>query len=166
MAEKKSIKVTVVGKELMIKGYETEEYMVRVASYINNMRDNYEKIGDFHHTSNDNKYRMLMLNLADDFFKEKQHAEELDSNLKDKINELDEMKHELVNKEVMLDNLRKELEQAQKDNREQEKQLFELQTTMKSMQKELDRYEEAAASGPNGSGDHGKVIDMKGKTRH
>ncbi len=142
MAEKHSIKVMVVGKELVVKGYETEEYMMRVASYINNMTDGVDKIADFRHLDPEIKFRMLMLNLANDYFKEKQHTEDADRNMKEKLNELDEVKHELVNKGVIVDDLKTKLAAQDNQMRNQEKTIFELQTEIKSLKKEIERMRE------------------------
>ena len=43
MAEKKVIKVLIGGKVMTMSGYESEEYMQRVASYINSKIEEYDR---------------------------------------------------------------------------------------------------------------------------
>jgi len=130
MAEKKVIKVLIAGKVMTMSGYESEEYMQKVAGYINSKIEEYEKMDFFRHASSDIKHRMLELNFADNYFKEKEHSEELESNLKEKINELDEMKHRCVNNEMKVETLQKEVEKLQKELRESEKAVATLTTTL------------------------------------
>ncbi len=137
MAEKKVIKVLIAGKVMTMSGYESEEYMQQVANYINNKIDEYDKADSFRGASNDIRHRMLELNFADDYFKEKLKAQELSEHLKEKINELDEMKHECVNKEVRIENLQKELEKVQESLKASEKRIVELQTDLKAGERQL-----------------------------
>ena len=62
MAEKKVIKVLIAGKVMTMSGYESEEYMQKVAGYINSKIEEYEKMDFFRHASSDIKHRMLELN--------------------------------------------------------------------------------------------------------
>ena len=84
MAEKRVIKVLIAGKVMTMSGYESEEYMQKVAAYINSKIEEYEKTDAFRHASSDIRHRMLELNFADSYFKEKEHADELEQRLKDR----------------------------------------------------------------------------------
>ncbi|MCR4586433.1 MAG: cell division protein ZapA [Lachnospiraceae bacterium] len=137
MAEKKVIKVLIAGKVMTMSGYESEEYMQQVANYINNKIAEYDKADSFRLANEDVKHRILELNFADDYFKEKLKASELSDHLKEKINELEEMKHECVNRGVRIENLQKELEKLQGNLKESEKKIVELQSEVRSGEKQL-----------------------------
>jgi len=137
MAEKRVIKVLIAGKVMTMSGYESEEYMQKVAAYINSKIEEYEKADAFRRASADIRHRMLELNFADSYFKEKEHAEDLEQRLKDKINELDEMKHNYVNSQVMVDDQKKDVGSLEAKLRESEKSITRLQTTLSEREKTI-----------------------------
>ena len=137
MAEKRVIKVLIAGKVMTMSGYESEEYMQKVAAYINSKIEEYEKTDAFRHASADIRHRMLELNFADSYFKEKEHADDLEQRLKDKINELDEMKHNYVNSQVMVDDQKKDVGSLEAKLRESEKSVTRLQTTLQEREKTI-----------------------------
>ncbi|MBP5608006.1 MAG: cell division protein ZapA [Lachnospiraceae bacterium] len=137
MAEKRVIKVLIAGKVMTMSGYESEEYMQKVAAYINSKIEEYEKTDAFRHASSDIRHRMLELNFADSYFKEKEHSEDLEQRLKDKINELDEMKHNYVNSQVMVDDQKKDVDSLEAKLRESEKSVTRLQTTLQEREKTI-----------------------------
>jgi cell division protein ZapA len=139
MAEKRVIKVLIAGKVMTMSGYESEEYMQKVAAYINSKIEEYEKTDAFRHASSDIRHRMLELNFADSYFKEKEHAEELEQRLKDKIDELDEMKHNYVNSQVMVEDQKKDVGSLENKLRESEKLITELRTTLSEREKTIEQ---------------------------
>ncbi|MBR3524776.1 MAG: cell division protein ZapA [Lachnospiraceae bacterium] len=139
MADKKVIKVLIAGKVMTMSGYESEEYMQKVAAYINSKIEEYEKTDAFRHASSDIRHRMLELNFADSYFKEKEHAEELEQRLKDKIDELAEMKHNYVNSQVMVEDQKKDVGSLENKLRESEKLITELRTTLSEREKTIEQ---------------------------
>ncbi len=140
MAEKKVIKVLIGGKVMTMSGYESEEYMQRVASYINSKIEEYEKTDTFRKSSSDIKHRMLELNFADNYFKEKMHVEELEQNLKEKLDQLDNSKHECAIRGVMIDDLKKDIENLKKEQHENEKTILKLQMELKDRDRQLEEH--------------------------
>ena len=98
MATKSSTVVVIDKKEYNLSGFEEEEYLQRVAAYINqkitemNQQDSYKRIPQ------DMKNLMLNLNLADDYFKAKEQAGSTGS----KFSDLEKEKHELTQKNERL----------------------------------------------------------------
>ncbi len=146
MAEKKVIKVLIGGKVMTMSGYESEEYMQRVASYINSKIEEYEKTDTFRKSSSDIKHRMLELNFADNYFKEKMHVEELEQNLKEKLDQLDNSKHECAIRGVMIDDLKKDIENLKKEQHENEKTILKLQMELKDRDRQLEEFKKTTDS--------------------
>ena len=134
MSEKKDIKVLIGGKVMTMSGYEREEYMQKVATYINNKIDEYDSMASFRGASQDIKHRLLEINIADDYFKARDRVKELEKEIKIKNNELDDIKHDSVNKAMMADEMKKKLEQAKAELQESEKKVIQLQTELKGRQ--------------------------------
>lgn len=108
MAGKSEIEVLIGGKVYYISGYESEEYLQKVASYINS------KIGDF---EGEDAYKrlnaqyqnlLLLLNMADDYFKAKSKIALLEEEVQSKDDDLCNIKHELISTQIKLDNAKNE----------------------------------------------------------
>lgn len=71
MSVKTDTEVIIGGKVFTLSGYESEEYLQRVASYINNKTAEYNKVESFKRQPVDTQSVLLQLNIADDYFKAK-----------------------------------------------------------------------------------------------
>ena len=66
MAVKTDTEVIIGGKVLTLSGYESEEYLQRVASYINNKLTEYSKLDGFTRQTPDRQNILMQLNIADE----------------------------------------------------------------------------------------------------
>ena len=73
MAVKTDTEVIIGGKVFTLSGYESEEYLQKVASYINNKISEYSKLDSFRRQPVDRQNVLLQLNIADDYFKARKH---------------------------------------------------------------------------------------------
>ena len=103
MASKNSVEVLIAGKIVRISGYESEEYLQRVASYLSHKTSELSGMKGYSHMSADLKGQLLSLNVADDYFKAKDKANELEEEVKSKDKEIYDLKHEIVELKVALD---------------------------------------------------------------
>ena len=110
MSAKTSAEVVIDGKVYTLSGYEGEEYLQKVAAYINNKIAEFEAMDDYRYIPLNMKGTLLQLNIADDYFKAKRQAEvfEEDSQLKDK--EMYDLKHDLIEAQIQVENLTAEKE--------------------------------------------------------
>mgnify|MGYP003295384385 CR=1 FL=1 len=131
MTQKTDVQVIIDGKVLTMSGYESEEYLQRVASYINNKIAEYNKIDAFRHSNKDIQHRLIEINIADDYFKAKEQAEKLEAELKVKQDELYDMKHDVINKDMMIKSTRESLKKAEDQIQESAKRIVQLETELK-----------------------------------
>ena len=118
MASKTDTEVIIGGKVFTLSGYESEEYLQKVASYINNKVNEYSKVDSFRRQPLDTQGVLLQLNIADDYFKAKKQIALLEEELQRKEKELYDLKHELISSQIKMENM-------EKDSREMEIQLRE-----------------------------------------
>ena len=114
MAGKTTVQVTIAGKTLTLGGYESAEYLNKVAAYINDKIEDFKKLEGYASQSRDVKEILLELNNADDFFKAKKQIEELEEEVETKEQDLYNLKHELVSAQIKLDNCEKQIRELQK----------------------------------------------------
>ena len=131
MSSKTDIEVIIGGKVFTLSGYESEEYLQKVASYINNKANEYAKLDGFRHQPLDTQSVLLQLNIADDYFKAKKQISVLEEELQAKEKELYDLKHELIATQIKLENCEKSLRDVKKTNNDQEKEIIRLETELK-----------------------------------
>ena len=128
MSSKNKTEVLIAGKIFTLSGYESEEYLQKVATYINNKIAEFKKLDGYNHQTKENKSILLELNIADDYFKAKKQGEMVEEELSEKDKELYDLKHELINAQIQLENQEKDLEASRKENTELQKEVVRLQT--------------------------------------
>lgn len=130
MAVKTDTEVIIGGKVLTLSGYESEEYLQRVASYINNKLTEYSKLDGFTRQPPDRQNILMQLNIADDYFKARKQIGLLEEELQGKEKELYDLKHELVASQIKLENTEKSLKSVQKELNESSKRIVRLETEL------------------------------------
>ncbi len=128
--------VIIGGKVLTMSGHESEEYMQKVASYINNKLNEYNKLDNFKRQPIDTQHILLEINIADDYFKARNKVELLEQDLKAKENELYDLKHELIATQIKLENTSKSLKEAQDEINENSESIIRMETELKEYRKE------------------------------
>lgn len=135
MAGKTDTEVIIGGKVFTLSGYESEEYLQKVASYINNKMNEYNKVDSFRRQPFERQSVLLQLNIADDYFKAKKQIEMLEEEIKSKEKELYDLKHELISTQIKLENLEKNNKNMQLELNENAKKIVRLETEIKDMNK-------------------------------
>lgn len=131
MAVKNTAQVIIGGKIITLGGYETEEYLQKVASYMNNKISELSAMPGYSRQPMETKHTLLSLNISDDYFKAKKQVEIFEQDLQQKDQEMYDLKHELVS-------LRMQIEEAQKQAQMALEQKKVLETRVAELEKELD----------------------------
>ena len=136
MATKNDTEVLIGGKVFTLSGYESEEYLQRIAAYINGKISEYSKIDSYSRQSIDVQNILLQLNIADDYFKVREKLEVLKSASEDKDKELYDVKHELITTQIKLKSLEESLQKLRDENNENQKKIVKLETELGLMSEE------------------------------
>ena len=118
MSAKTSAEVVIDGKVYTLSGYEGEEYLQKVAAYINGKISEFEEIEEYRHIPVTTKNTLIQLNIADDYFKAKAQVEKLERDLENKEKELYDLKHDLISNQVKTESAEENLKKLEKENRE------------------------------------------------
>ena len=128
MSAKNEAEVLIGGKVLTVSGYESQEYLQKVATYINNKLADFRKSDTFRRQSLELQNIMIELNIADDYFKAKMIADTLEGDLESKDKEIYDLKHDLVDNQIELDKQADEIKRLKKDIQEYQKTIIRLET--------------------------------------
>lgn len=130
MSAKNKAEVLIAGKIYTLSGYESEEYLQKVATYINNKLAEFKKLEGYNHLSKETKGILLDLNIADDYFKAKKQVELVEEELASKDKELYDLKHEVIGVQIRYETTEKDLERLQKESTEYQKKIVKLETEL------------------------------------
>jgi len=131
MAIKTDTEVIIGGKVYTLCGYESEEYLQKVASYINNKLSEVNNIDGFKRLSLDMQTVLTQINLADDYFKALKKVRTIEEDMEAKDKELYDLKHELVTNQIKMENLDKNLKACKEELAEKDKKIVQLETQLK-----------------------------------
>lgn len=118
MSAKTSADVLIGGKIFTLSGYESEAYLQKVATYINNKMNEFEEMEQFRHVPLEMKATLLELNIADDYIKAREQAEKLEQDMENKEKEIYDLKHDLIAAQIKMESNEKEISELEKENRE------------------------------------------------
>lgn len=127
--------VIINNKRYTLSGYESEEYLQKVASYINNKHNEIRNRDAYKFLDSELRNILIQINIADDYYKamDKVKENEADNELKSK--EIFDLKHELVSVQTKLDSAHKEIEDLKKKLNEAQTKIVRLETELNEADK-------------------------------
>lgn len=130
MSAKNETEVTIGGRTYTLSGYESEEYLQKVAAYINGKLSDFKKSDSYRRHTIDMQAVIIELNIADDYFKAKKTADGLEADMEAKDKEIYDLKHELISAQIKLDSLTQEIESLKSEIGENQKTIVRLETEL------------------------------------
>lgn len=130
MSSKNNTEVILGGKVFTLSGYESEEYLQKVASYINNKLAEYSKEDSFRRQNAEVRANLMYLNIADDYFKAKKLGDSLSEEIENKDKEIYDLKHELIAAQIKTDAAEKEITELKKEVAKYQKNIVQLETEL------------------------------------
>ena len=132
MSEKSSAEVIIGGKVYTLSGYEGEEYLQKVSTYLNHKIDECSSSEGYRKQSAETRSVLLALNIADDYFKARKQGGTLESDIEAKDKEMYDLKHELISVQIKLENADKALDKLKEENKELQMKIVQLETEIKN----------------------------------
>ena len=118
MSAKTRAEVVIDGKVYTLSGYEGEEYLQKVAAYINGKITEYDTLEDYRHLPLNMKSTLIQLNIADDYFKAKAQVEKLERDIELKDKEIYDLKHDLISNQIKTETAESTMKELEAENRE------------------------------------------------
>lgn len=130
MNKKNVVEVVINGKQITLGGYESEEYLQRVAAFLNAKYNELKQSSSYKVLDSERKSLSIQLNLADEYFKLKKQMEEASGDSDAKSGEIFDLKHEVITAQAKLDAALKEIEALKKENFDAQKRIIRLETEL------------------------------------
>ena len=137
MSSKNNTEVILGGKVFTLSGYESEEYLQKVAAYINNKLAEFNKDESYRRQSAEVRANLmyLALNIADDYFKAKKLGDSLQSETENKDTAMYDLKHELIAAQIQLETANKQIEELKEEINKYQKNVVRLETELEDLKK-------------------------------
>ncbi len=100
MAQKIDIPVVINGKVYTLSGYEGEDYLQNIATYINSKISECKTSEQYRRMNSEYQGVLLALNIADDYFKAKSRADEVAKDDTEKEQQLYDLRHEVIEAQI------------------------------------------------------------------
>lgn len=126
MKNKNDVEVLINGRKYTICGFESAEYLQKVATYINSKFMEFKDKDYYYSLDMDLRNILLAVNIADDYFKAKKEAWNIQQENERKDKMVLEMKHEVLDSQSGTEKVGQENKALKGDLEEAEKKIVEL----------------------------------------
>lgn len=130
MKTKNDVNVVINGKQYTISGYESSEYMQRIAAHINEKFALFKEQDGFNRLDTDMKYILLAINLSDDYHKAQKSANDLRMEKEEMEKEIFDMKHEMISMQAQMEALEAKMEVLEEEKKKEEHKVIRLETEL------------------------------------
>lgn len=136
MASSKNFtEVLIGGKVFNLGGFESEEYLQKVSTYLNHKIDELASNDGYRKQSSETRSVLLALNIADDYFKARKQGSSLETDIESKDKEMYDLKHDLISVQIKFENAEKAMDRLKEENKELQMKIVKLETEMKNKRK-------------------------------
>lgn len=122
--------VFINNKRYTLTGYESEEYLQKVAAYINSKISELKSMESYRMLDSDLRTLLLEINIADDYFKIKRRFDDSENDSDSKSGEIFQLKHEIMSLNSKLEKANKEIERLNAEVVEEQKKNVKLETEL------------------------------------
>ena len=131
-SSKNCTEVLIGGKVFTLSGFESEEYLQRVSTYLNHKITECTNMDSYRRQTAEARSTLLALNIADDYFKAKRQGAALEQDIEQKDKEMYDLKHELISTQIKCEGLEQELKKAKEENQKLQMQLVKMEVELKN----------------------------------
>ena len=134
-SSKNYTEVLIGGKVFTLSGFESEDYLQKVSTYLNHKIEECSSSDGYRKQSAETRSVLLALNIADDYFKAKKQGGTLESDIEAKDKEMYDLKHALISVQIKYEKAEKALDKLKEENRDLQMRIVQLETEMKNRKK-------------------------------
>lgn len=125
------IEVIINDKRYTLSGYESSDYLQKIASYLNEKHDELRSSENYKQLDNDMKNVLLQINIADDYYKARAQMDGLTRQIEEQSKDVYDLKHNIVVSQTQLERLNTEITRLQNELHESQKTIVRLETELK-----------------------------------
>lgn len=126
-SNKVDIPVVINGKVYTLSGYEGEEYLQNVATYINGKISECKASDQYRRMNTEYQGVLLALNIADDYFKAKSQADSMANEESSKEQQLYDLRHEVIEAQIKQESAMRMIEEYKEQINALQRKIIQLE---------------------------------------
>jgi len=135
MQKRTEAEVIINGKRYRIAGIEEEEYLQKIATYLNSKYASVKEVRGYKTMDFDMKQALVLINVADDCLKCRQQLADKQAELEQRETDIFNMKHDMLADRTRIKELEDRLEQTKEARVEDQKKIVRLETELSGYRK-------------------------------
>ena len=135
MQKRTEVKVIINDRPFCIMGIDDEENLQKIATYLNSKYAAVKEIKGYKNLDKDKKEMLVMINVADDYLKSRQHLTEKQSELEQKDADIFNLKHDMLADRARIKELEEQIERVKAARMEDQKKIVRLETEISNYRK-------------------------------
>jgi len=135
MNKKNDAQVMILGKPYTLSGFEDDDYLQKLASFINNKNEEVKKLQFYNAMDAQSKHVLLSINLADEYFKSKKRCDEFRSDMDKQNDEISSLRREILEYRSKLEETQKQVALLKEKIVEEQKKAVKLETELAAEKK-------------------------------
>ncbi len=134
-SSKNYTEVLIGGKVFTLSGFESEDYLQKVSTYLNHKIEECTSSDGYRKQSAEARSVLLALNIADDYFKAKKLGDGLSLEIENKDKEIYDLKHELIAAQIKSESADKQIEELKGNIEKLQNTIVKLETELNDSKK-------------------------------
>ena len=135
MQKRTETKVIINEKQFCITGIEEEEYLQKIATYLNSKYASAKEVKGYKNFDADRKQLLVLTNVADDYLKCRQQLTDKQSEVEQKDTEMFNLKHDMLADRGRIKELEDQIEELKAARIEDQKKMVRLETELANYRK-------------------------------
>lgn len=135
MQKRTEAEVIINGKRYKIVGIEEEEYLQKIATYLNSKYAAMKEVKGYRTMDLDMKQALVLINVADDYLKCRQQLADKQTEVEQRETDIFNMKHDMLADRSQIKELEGRIEQLKDARMEDQKKIVRLETELSNLRK-------------------------------
>lgn len=135
MQKRTEAEVIINGKRYNIVGIEEEEYLQRIATYLNSKYASVKEVKGYKNMDLDMRQALVLINVADDYLKCRQQLADKQSDVEQRDTDIFNLKHDMLADRNRVKELEEKIEQMKAAQVEDQKKIVRLETELSNYRK-------------------------------
>lgn len=132
MNTKNDVEVIISGKQYTLSGYESSEYLQKIANHINDKIAEFKEQEGYARLDTEMKNILLAINLSDDYYKAIKESNELKKEKDEMEKEIFDIKHEMLTMQSEIDEAKEQIKKLKEEKQTAQNQIIRLETELRA----------------------------------
>ena len=130
MNTKNDVEVIINGKQYTLSGYESSEYLQKIANHINDKIAEFKEQDGYLRLDTEMKNILLAINLSDEYYKAIKDSNDLKNENEDMEKEIFDIKHEMLTMQSEIDKAKEKIKELSDEKQKAQNEIIRLETEL------------------------------------